>query len=147
MRESQTSTIRTAGRFTPSICRSRRARRGPNHRGCEHRPSDQNRGPRANSDVDMRLEFGVEVSIEPLEAVVPRDAKRIDLNLGKMMQQGMAGARAMGPRLGKHGENLNPKDLRNSARCSGNSESSSTDAKPFESAPLVRERGALLWNT
>jgi hypothetical protein len=66
-----------------------------------------------DSDVDMRLEFGGDVEIAPIESMLPKDVKRIDLDLGKLMQQGMAGEGMAkhGFPFAKHGEKPDPRDF------------------------------------
>jgi hypothetical protein len=67
-----------------------------------------------DSTVDMRLRFGVEVRIEPIESAVPKGVKRVDLDLGKMIQEGLAGGGHMvrpAHRLGKPTVNPDPEEL------------------------------------
>jgi outer membrane lipoprotein-sorting protein len=59
------------------------------------------------SNVDLRMQLGGAVQIEPLDASVPKDATRKELDLGNLMRQGPALAGAMGQLglgLGKDGK-------------------------------------------
>lgn len=49
----------------------------------------------SGKDVDMRIEFGVDVRIEPLENSVPKDVQRKDVDLGAVMNQAGAFGKGM----------------------------------------------------
>jgi len=82
-------------------------------------------------EVDVRVEFGHAIDIQPMDKIVPKDAKRTEVDLGKMFQNGMEefgkglqkgmnfnskefdrGMKQMERHFGNKGLNMNSKDVK-----------------------------------
>lgn len=67
------------------------------------------------SNVDLRMEFGVDVQIRPIEEMVPKDATRQEFDLGELLKNGGALMGVMsqfGQGFGKDGHGPDPDQLR-----------------------------------